>query len=77
MSDKKAAALPARFTFKLDLLVSVKSVPGLTVDDKEWERRLDLCRSCDRRDGEYCTCCKCPAGVHARRRHSECWLRKW
>lgn len=73
----KTKEVPDRFVFKLDMVPSVAKDLTLSVTDEVREKRLDLCRPCERRDREYCTCCACPAGVHARRLHAECWLGKW
>jgi hypothetical protein len=47
------------------------------VDDAEYRRRLDVCRTCDRRAGKRCTACGCWIGLKARGRAFQCPLRKW
>jgi hypothetical protein len=47
------------------------------VDDAEFRRRLDVCRSCDRRAGKRCTACGCWIGLKARGRAFTCPLGLW
>jgi hypothetical protein len=47
------------------------------VDDAEYRRRLDVCRTCDRRAGKRCTACGCWIGLKARGRAFRCPLDRW
>ena len=47
------------------------------VDDTEYRRRLDVCRTCDRRAGKRCTACGCWIGLKARGRAFTCPLARW
>jgi hypothetical protein len=47
------------------------------VDDTEYRRRLDVCRTCDRRAGKRCTACGCWIGLKARSRAFNCPLARW
>ena len=47
------------------------------VDDTEFRRRLDVCRTCDQRAGKRCTACGCWIGLKARGSAFQCPLGKW
>jgi len=47
------------------------------VDEAEYRRRLDVCRTCDRRAGKRCTACGCWIGLKARGRAFTCPLARW
>jgi hypothetical protein len=47
------------------------------VDEAEYRRRLDVCRTCDRRAGKRCTACGCWIGLKARGRAFTCPLDRW
>ena len=48
-----------------------------TVDSEEYERRLKICDSCDRRDGNRCMECGCFLALKAKGRVFECPIGKW
>jgi hypothetical protein len=47
------------------------------VDDAEFRRRLDVCRTCELRAGKRCTACGCWIGMKARGRAFQCPLNRW
>jgi len=47
------------------------------VDETEFRRRLDVCRTCERRAGRRCSECGCWIGLKARGRAFACPLDRW
>jgi hypothetical protein len=47
------------------------------VDDGVYRQRLEVCRTCDRRNGNRCAACGCWINVKARGRVFRCPLGRW
>jgi hypothetical protein len=47
------------------------------VDDATYRRRLEICRPCDRRNGDRCSACGCWINVKARGRVFSCPIGHW
>jgi hypothetical protein len=47
------------------------------VDDAQYRQRLEVCRTCDRRQGNRCTACGCWINVKARGRIFRCPIGQW
>ena len=47
------------------------------VDDATYQRRLEVCRKCDRLSGNRCAACGCFINVKARGRIFRCPLGRW
>ena len=74
------AVFPSLPTQAANLFQSVVAFIGdgcAVVDDAEYRRRLETCRTCDRRAGRRCTACGCWITVKARGRAFTCPLARW
>ncbi len=48
-----------------------------TVDAEQYRRRLEICDTCERREGNRCAVCGCRLSLKARGRAFRCPLGKW
>ena len=73
-------SFPPLATQAANLFESVVALVGDgcgVVDDTVYQRRLDICRTCDRLRGNRCTACGCFIKVKARGRIFRCPIGRW
>ena len=73
-------SFPPLTTQAANLFQSVVAFVGdgcALVDDAQYRQRLEVCRTCGRRNGKRCTACGCWINVKARGRAFACPLGRW
>lgn len=50
---------------------------NIKADDESYQKRLDICKSCDELSNGMCAQCGCFAELRAAKKGSVCPLRKW
>ena len=49
----------------------------IAVSDEEYERRLDICKDCDKLNAGTCMSCGCYVEIRAAAKISKCPTKKW
>ncbi len=78
--ERGELAFPPLSTQVASFLGAVVAFVGdgcVLVNDTEHRRRLDVCRTCDRRAGRRCAACGCWIAMKARGRAFSCPLGRW